>query len=507
MSVKLISQVSALFLSRSFVALSSFILAPWYVQQLGHAGFGVIALFASLLACMVLFDMGLSTVATTRAATLHPTNADPEHRSWLGRAEKFYWLIGLTLSALIASLLLMSPQSWISAAFDQASPAGWASVSLILACLCLALTWPQNYYSSVATGLQRQTQLAQAISVCALVKIVSVVVTLYYSQNFLILFTVLALNAALLTYWLQKVSYLKDDFGLDKTLSWKQWRHELSQIIHPSLWAISAIGTILNQGDKIFLSALLPVNEFAAYAIAALLCTSLYMIISPLYAVFLPYFVRVLREDDAQQLEKRYLLACGLTVVLVLPAGFSLAAFAPEILSLWLKDPAMIYSATEIVPWLALGSTAHGLLYPSYALQLAAGWTQLALRMNLALLCVTVPLIYFGANRWGGVGAAVCWTLLNLLFLIIWPALVHRKMLPKLGLHWYARYVALPALVASLIAFSAKLFLSAYFSDWSSIALLLLAWLASLGSVILVTPLIKQQALDWISRKGLFKRS
>jgi O-antigen/teichoic acid export membrane protein len=505
--VKLLSQVSVLFFSRSFVAFSSFVLAPWYVQKLGVAGFGVIALFASLLACMVLFDMGLSTVATTRAAQLDAVHHDPEHRRWLARAEKFYWLVGALISVLTAIVFFALPSNWITDTFDQLSPKGLAKISLLLACLGLALTWPQYFYSAMATGLQRQTQLAKATSTCALIKIVSVVIALFYAQNLLTLFAVLAANAAVQTIWLKRVCVLKDDFGVDKTLQWMHWRRELSRIVHPSLWAISAIGTVLTQGDKLFLSALLSVSDFAAYAIAALLCTSLYMVVSPLYSVFLPYFVKVLEESDAKQLENRYLLASGLTAVLILPAGFVLAFFSREILSLWLSDQVMINTATQIVPWLALGSTAHGLLYPSYAMQLAAGWTRLALRMNLVLLFVTVPLLYYGANRWGGVGAAACWTLLNLLFLMIWPALVHRKMLPNLGLHWYASYVAIPVFVVGILSANAKLFLSSLFLGWHSVGLLLLVWVACVGSVILVIPLIRQRALDWVSKKGFFQRS
>jgi O-antigen/teichoic acid export membrane protein len=504
--VRLISQVSALFLSRSFVALSSFILAPWYVQQLGTTGFGVVALFTSLLACMVLFDMGLSTVATTHAAKLQLSQPNSVHRIWLARAEKFYWLVGMCLSLIIASIFLITPSNWIMTAFGQSSPSGFTGLTLGLACLSLALTWPQNYYSAVATGLQRQTQLAHAVIVCALLKIASMLITLFYFQSFLILFATLALNAALQTFWLKRIIEWRDSTVSDITVYWKGWRHELSQIIHPSLWAISAIGTVLTQGDKLFLSAVLSVDDFAAYAIAALLCTSLYMIMSPLYSVFLPYFVRVLRELDQQHLRERYLLASGLTVVLVLPAGVTLAAFSEEILSLWLKDQVMIQSATAIVPWLAIGSTVHGLLYPSYALQLAAGWTQLALRMNLALLCVTIPLIFFSANRWGGAGAAACWMLLNIVFLMIWPALVHRKLLLALGFHWYVDYVVLPALAVGAIAFSAKLFFTAYFSGWTVIGLLLSVWLICAGSVILVIPFIRQQTLNWVMRKGFLKR-
>jgi O-antigen/teichoic acid export membrane protein len=505
--VKLLSQVSVLFLSRSFVAFSSFVLAPWYVEQLGAPGFGVIAFFASLLACMVLFDMGLSTVATTRAALLDSVHHELEHRSWLSRAEQFYWLIGVLISVSIAIVFFVLPNNWITNTFDQLSPKGLATISLTLACLCLALTWPQYFYSAMATGLQRQTQLAKATSACALIKIISVVFALFYAQNLFMLFAVLAMNAALQTIWLKRVCDFKDDMRIDKTLQWGHWRRELSLIVHPSLWAINAIGTVLTQGDKLFLSALLSVNDFAAYAVAALLCTSLYMVVSPLHSVFLPYFVKVLKESDPKQLEDRYLLASGLTTVLILPAGFMLTIFSQEILSLWLSDQTMINTTAQIVPWLALGSTAHGLLYPSYAMQLAAGWTRLALRMNLVLLCVTVPLLYYGANRWGGVGAAACWTFLNLLFLMMWPALVHRKMLPSLGPHWYVRYVAMPAFVVGILSVNAKLFLSPLFLGWHSIGLLLLVWIACMGSVILVIPLIRQQALDWLSRKGFFKQS
>ena len=57
-----------------------------------------------------------------------------------------------------------------------------------------------------------------------------------------------------------------------------------------------------------------------------------------------------------------------------------------------------------VLSLLAIGTCLNGLMVLPYALQLAYGWTRLALYINLVAVAVLAPLIYFLAIHFGAPG-------------------------------------------------------------------------------------------------------
>lgn len=450
--MKLIPSFAVLFASRAVVALTGFLLIPLYLQHLGVAALGVITLFLSIQACLLVFDLGLSTSASTRAANLALDASDHQMGALLKLSEDMYWLIGLLACMglwLLSTLLL---PKWLWSAVENSSPTGWASVTNLLACLSLLLTWPQNYYAAVLSGSYRQKILAYIVVVSALMKLLIVYMILKYAPNLLMLYSALCAVALVQTAWMRYASRLLYK-QVAARLTWNDMKQSIKHSLDRNLLLIAAIGTILAQGDKVYLSMLLPVTEYAAYAVAAMLCGSLYMLINPLYTMLLPYFMAVLSKKDDQLLRGRYQQASQIAAILVVPAGLLLVFFCNVGLELWLDDPKMIETASPVLYWLAVGTTAHGLLYVPYSLQIATGWTSLALRMNLALLAMLLPLLYVGSHLWGAAGAAACWAVINLTFLLIWPALMHRRLIVGYALRWNAKFVFLPVIITCIVMY------------------------------------------------------
>jgi O-antigen/teichoic acid export membrane protein len=84
-----------------------------------------------------------------------------------------------------------------------------------------------------------------------------------------------------------------------------------------------------------------------------------------------------------------------------------------------------------------------------YALQLAAGWTRLALYANVVAIVVLLPAIVVLSSRYGAVGAAVVWLALNVGYATIGVGIMHRRLLRGELTRWYLVDVGLP-LVASV---------------------------------------------------------
>src|SRR5258708_20415392 len=87
-----------------------------------------------------------------------------------------------------------------------------------------------------------------------------------------------------------------------------------------------------------------------------------------------------------------------------------------------------------------------------HALQLAWGWTRLSLIANSVATLLLAPLIYFMSVRYGGVGAAIVWVILNAGYVLVVINLMHRRLLRGELWRWYRVATVPPLLAATAIA-------------------------------------------------------
>ena len=85
--------------------------------------------------------------------------------------------------------------------------------------------------------------------------------------------------------------------------------------------------------------------------------------------------------------------------------------------------------AGAVAPLLVAGTALNGVLHMPHALRLAYGWTRLDLAIGLTMLILLIPSIIFSAQRYGGVGTASAWVLLNIAALFITVPLTHGRLL------------------------------------------------------------------------------
>ena len=141
--------------------------------------------------------------------------------------------------------------------------------------------------------------------------------------------------------------------------------------------------------------------------------------------------------------------------VLVFPLALTIAFFPSEILLLWTGDTILAQQAAPILVFLIAGTAINGVMFLPYALQLAHGWTSLALAVSSAMCIAMVPAVYYMATHYGPTGAAAVWLMLNVMNLLITFPLTHRRLLPDDAWEWISKDVGLPLFVASVVTASA----------------------------------------------------
>jgi hypothetical protein len=120
-----------------------------------------------------------------------------------------------------------------------------------------------------------------------------------------------------------------------------------------------------------------------------------------------------------------------------------------------------------------LGNFLNALMWMPYHLQLAHGWTRLAIKINVVAVLVLAPAIFIIVPLHGAVGAAWVWVALNAGYVIVGIQLMHRQLLRSEKRRWYLSDVLLPSTGAFAAVWLASLFQPMMYSNR-------LAWLGFL---------------------------
>ena len=159
--------------------------------------------------------------------------------------------------------------------------------------------------------------------------------------------------------------------------------------------------------------------------------------------------------------------------VAILPVTLILAFFSKEILELWTRNPDVVAKSSLLISLLVIGNALNGLMNLPYALQLAHGWTNLAIYQNVIAVIVLAPTVYFSTLRWGAVGAAGVWIVLNSAYMLIGVQVMHRRLLVAEKSSWYINDVGKILLTVLVVTGIARVLMSNNFGGVAKILILI----------------------------------
>jgi O-antigen/teichoic acid export membrane protein len=486
--------LGGLIASKAWNALLLLGLVPVYIRFLGVEAYGVVGAFVTLQSFISLLDLGLGTTLTRELARASGSSGRAqEMRDLLRTLEVAYLLAAVVIALTVWAIAPAIATHWLR--LGRLPPAQVAG-GLTIAGFALAVQWPKNLYSAGLEGLQRQTSLAWLTGITATARAAITVSALQFVAPTLEVFFL----AQLLSNALQTAVLAG---GLWGSMPRAPLRASFSmRLLHAvrrfagGMTGISITSVALTQLDKAVLSKTLPLKDFGYYVIASTLAGGLYVIVSPIFAVVFPRLTQLVSQGREDVTSHFYSLSSQLMSVVLLPLTAAIALFAPEVLLLWTRDPGIAANGHMLLSLVILGNAMNGLMNVPYAMQLANGWTGLALYSNIIAIIVCVPLTYVLSLRLGAEGGAMVWVALTLGYILLSMPLMHRRLLRNRLAHWYLVDIGRPALVAFAIVFIGRLLVPHATS--AAEALLILAGLtaaACLGATA-VAPDIRQTVVS-----------
>lgn len=484
--------IIANFSGKAWSALMNLAFVPLYLKFMGIEAYGLVGVFISLTVLLSVLDLGLSTTLNRELARLSATSDNAkEMRDTVRTFETLYWIIGIILGGGVAALSPLIARYWLN---SQGLSVSVVTQAVMLMGLLIAFQWPTSLYSGGLMGLQRQVLLNVVIATMATLKGVGAVLVLaLFQPTIQAFFTWQILTTAALTFLLAICLWqalpAKHETGVfRKKLLLSNWRFAAGMM------GIGIMVAILTQLDKVILSRQLTLEMFGYYSIASLVGVGLTFLVTPFFSALFPHFTQLVSEGRQSDLTRLYHRACQLVSVIVLPISAVIIFFAPEVLSLWLRDPTAVQNTHILFNLIAAGTTLNSLVYLPYALQLAHGWTKLSFYKNVAAVIILVPLMNLFILWWGAPGAAVVWILLNAGYVLVEVPIMHTRLLRGSLARWYLVDVGLPSAIVLSIAGAARWLFPKDASTLVSVMWILVTYLLALCCSVLALPATREWA-------------
>jgi len=468
--------VLANFVGKGWAAVLGLAVVPLYIRILGIEAYGLIGFYITLQAVFAVLDLGLSTTLNRELARFSalPDRAQ-DMRNLVRTLEVIYWGVALFIGGLVMALSPFIARYWVQA---ETIPVSTVQLAVMLMGLVLAFQWPFGFYSGGLLGLQYQVLYNVLLVIMYTLRYAGVLLVLYFVSPTIegyflwqagVSIFVTILTAITLWRVLPRTTHQPI---FQRSLLSEVWRFAAG------LSGISLTVLVLTQADKVILSRILPLAQFGYYTLAWLVANSLYLLVIPFFMALFPRFTDLVGTQNTEQLADLYHSSSQIVAVLVFPISLGIAFFSKEILLFWTGDPVTVSNTYLLVTLLILGTALHGMMNLPFALQLAYGWTKLALFTNLIAIAVLLPALLILTSFWGTIGAAFIWLALNLGWFLLQIPVMHSRLLVDEKSTWYRVDLARPFLASLIVIVPGRWFVSHEVSS--------LAQLLSIGGVVCI---------------------
>jgi len=445
MSLK--KNVIANYIGQGWTALMGLVFMPVYIRYLGIESYGLIGIFAILQSWLMLLDMGLTPALSREMARFTGGGHSAQSIRDLLRSVE---CIGFCV-AILTALGIWYGSVWLATDWLKAEklPITVVARAFTVMGIVMALRFIENIYRSSLVGLQKQVTLNVITSVLATIRSLGAVAILIWVAPTIKAFFVWQGIISVVTVTIFVII-------LYRTLPVAQQRARFSWTALTNIWrfavgimTITLLSFLLMQTDKILLSRLLTLEHFGYYALAAMVTSSLYMLVTPIDQAFFPRFTSLTSQGNQSSLKANYHLGSQLITVFVGAPAIILIVFGDIFLTVWTQDAVLAESIAPLLSVMSLGTLLNCFMHMPYQLQLAHGWTRLTIYINAIAVLILVPAIFWAAPKYGAIGVAWIWVILNASYIFLGNHFMFRRLLTKEKWSWYIDDISIPIIVAA----------------------------------------------------------
>jgi len=424
-------------------ALLSLAVVPVYIKLLGMESFGLIGFFATLQSMLLILDLGLAPTINREVARCYAKGQLNKAAKLLSTLSVLYWCAAIVILLLIFFLAPLIATYWLSPReLDKESLVS----ALSLMGVVIAVRSPIGLYQGALTGAQRLSMSSYLNIVMISFANLGAIAFLYFvSPTIEAFFLWQGLVATLHVIILHRLAWHVIGAKPKRRFDIEEIRRVWGFVASVGLAA--GTGLLFSQLDKVIISKTMSLDSFGEYAVAKIVVGALYIAVIPVFQAVYARMSMLVAADDEEPVRQLYYTGTYILAAVIFPLAFTLVFFSEPLVGLWTQDAALAKAIAPVVALLALGTTLHGIMHFPYALQLAYARSDIALKANLVLMVVTVPVTATLAFRYGLMGGATAWLVLQSLYLLLGTMWTHQALLKGQGLHWLTHSALVPFLL------------------------------------------------------------
>lgn len=451
--------IIANYASQLYTSALGILLVPLYVRYMGVEAYGLVGFYAMLQGWFLILDMGVTSTLSRQAARFNAGAVGTlDLRRLIRSFEGIFLAIALCGALALAGSASILANHWLHI---QSLDAEEVKHAIELMAIIVALRWICGLYRGMITGLEHIVWLSGFNAVVATMRFLLVVPYLIYvgasPTHFFAYQLVVACFESLVL--VTKTYRLLPAMEVPTFVRWEMRPLKGVAGFMLSVALTNAVWVFVMQADKLLLSGMIPLADYALYTMAVLVAGGVTLLSAPVTSAVLPRITRLHAEGDEAGLCRLYRMATQIVGVIVIPVVLVLALFPVQVITAWTGQPDLAARAAPVLTLYAIGNGILAFAGLPYLVQVARGNLTLHLIGNLIFVLLFVPLLFFAVRRFGMVGAGWAWILANFVPFIAWLPFVHHRFLRGIHLRWLAQDIGavlvLPALIALLIAHNA----------------------------------------------------
>jgi O-antigen/teichoic acid export membrane protein len=427
-----------------WTAMIGLLVVPFYLRYMGMEAYGLVGFFATMQALFQVLDLGLAPTLNREVARGSALGDLAPARNLVHTLSVVYWGTSMTIAAVAILAGPVIAQHWLNA---NRLPTATVSHAVMLMGLIIATRWPSGMYLGAVMGAQRLT-IASFInaSMVTVSNLGAVAVLAFISPRIEAFFLWQALMGFVNVVVLRTVAWRiiggSETSRFDAEALKRVWRFSAGM----GFVALSEL--VLVQLDKVLLSRFVTLEDLGRYNLAGLATRVLYLFLFPVFSSIYPRLSAMVASEQTASIIDFYKTGTRMLLAVVFPMAAFVAVFSTEIFYLWTRDLAVATSIHWVVTLLLIGTAMNGAMHFPYALQLAYGKSQLPAMINSVLIAVFIPLVIVLSLRYGILGGAAAWAILNTAYLFLGTWLTHRSILQGIATRWMLQDVGIPLALA-----------------------------------------------------------
>lgn len=436
------------YLAQGYISLIGIALMPIYLHYMGIEAIGLVGFFLMLQSWFQLLDLGL-TPTLSREMSLFCAGVY-NAQVVLQRLRSLEWILGgLAILAIVSFWFF---QSWIAVNWLKVQS---LNIDLVATCVFMMglagiLRWLTGLYRAGLIGLEKQLWVNGALVILTTIKFVVVLPVIALSNSpslaffkFQVLIALVELSIFARVLYRSLGGHPKSILPCSVALK-AMWPTASAMAFMAGMWVF------LTQIDKLILSRVLSLEAFGYFTLAVAVAGGVLILVPPLNQVLQPRMTILVAQGQDDELRELYHTATQIAAVALTVLGGGLALFARPLLWAWTGNQMVAAEAAPILFWYSLSNILIGLLVLPFMLQFAHGYLRLHVIGNFILALTLVPALVLATLNYGAVGAGIVFFMANLLFLLFWVPLAHRRLMPRAVWEWPLQDI-LPIVLASLL--------------------------------------------------------